>query len=162
MRLSSAREFTPPKWDCGEYRPLVTGNRSGWHLLAQRLTTQPCPGAATGSHMNEPHLIRTYGVSLCRPREWRRARPNGSSPPHAWTALRNTLPTVSGLLLNPIAVGSMASGSAMRTGPTLWICFHRRSRAWGSRPCRSFWSDLPWYFLRKATSIFLLFSWRGE
>ena len=109
----------------------LPGNRSSYHLVLERLPAQPSPGAATGWRTSGRCLTPTYGVFRCRAREWPAAPQLGSLPPHAGIRLHNTLPTASGLPLNPTAVESMASGSAMRTAPTPWNCFHRRARVAG-------------------------------
>ena len=75
---------------------------------------------------------RTYGVFRCRAREWPVAPQRVSFPPPARIWLHNTLPTASESSLNPTAVESMASGSAMRTAPTPWNCFPGRARVAGT------------------------------
>ena len=93
----------------GSYRLPASGNRSGCHLALERVYV---PGRLP---QRQPAGIRTwagstptYGVSRCRAREWLAAPQSGSFPPHARIWLHNTLPTASGLLLNPSAVESIA------------------------------------------------------
>ena len=141
----------------GRYRLPAPGNRSSYHLLLERLSGQPSPGAATGWRTSGRCSTPTSGVFRCLAREWPPAPQFVSLPPHAGIMLHNTLPTASGLPLNPTAVESMASGSAMRMAPTPWNCFHRRARVAGTRAGRPMGNVLPSILIRKGTRISMSF-----
>ena len=94
-------------------------SRTGNRLAYQRGTSTP-----------------TYGVFRWRRREWLAAPQSVSFTPRARIWLHNTLPTASESPLNPTAVESTASGSAMRTAPTPCHCIYRRVRVVAPRAGR--------------------------
>ena len=148
------RMFAEAARASGRYRLPVPGEPeqlpfSWWRgFLASHLPErQPAGVPAEGVRLQH---MASFAVG---PRSGQRPPRLGSLPPHAWIRLHNTLPTASGLPLNPTAVESMASGSAMRTAPTPWNCFHRQARVAGPHAGRPMGNVSPSILIRKGTSI---------
>jgi DNA-binding winged helix-turn-helix (wHTH) protein/Tol biopolymer transport system component len=82
----------------------------------------------------------------------------GSLPPRAMRVRQNTLLTASGSPLNPSAVETMPSGSAMQTAPTPWNCSPEQASASvpGRRAGRPMGNGSPSILILRETSISML------